>query len=256
MERPYITGTFVWTGFDYRGEPWPYEWPCINSQFGIMDTCGFPKDNYYYYKSWWSDETVLHLFPHWNWPGREGKLIEVWCHSNVDEVELILNGESFGRKQLERYTHAAWQVPYSPGVLTATGYKDGKPVVTKRIETTGEPYTIRLSPDRGVINADREDVSLVTVSVEDTEGQVVLTADNEIIFGISGPGKIIGVGNGDPGSHEPDKATRRKVFNGLCQVIVQATGTAGDIILIAESPGLKRTDVRITSSPARLRPSR
>jgi len=121
--RDYLIGCFVWTGFDYRGEPTPYSWPCINSHFGIMDTCGFPKDNYWYYQAWWSGKSVLHLFPHWNWPGKEGQEISVWCHSNCDQVELFLNGKSMGKKKVEENTHIEWNVPYEPGKLLARGYK-------------------------------------------------------------------------------------------------------------------------------------
>jgi beta-galactosidase len=253
--RPFIAGAFVWSGFDYRGEPTPYGWPCINSHFGIMDTCGFPKDNYFYYKSWWSDESVLHIFPHWNWPNRQGRPINVWCHSNLDEVELLLNGKALGKKSMQRNSHLEWKVPYTQGVLEAKGYQKGKVVATARVETTGEPVKINLLPDRTTIKADREDVSMVTVRVEDSEGRLVPTADNEISFKIKGPGRILGVGNGDPSSHEPDKATRRRVFNGLCQVIVQSVERAGAITLEATSPSLQKTKVVINTDQCQFRPS-
>jgi len=254
-ERPFLSGGFVWTGFDYRGEPTPYEWPCINSHFGIMDTCGFPKDNFYYYQAWWSDKPVLHLFPHWNWAGKEGQEIDVWCHSNLEKVELLLNGESLGVKEVARNSHVAWKVRYKPGTLEARGYKSGKQVLVDRRETTGGPAKILLQPDRHEIRADGEDVSLVEVQVLDKDGRLMPVADNEIVFQLSGPGKIIGVGNGDPSSHEPDKAHQRRAFNGLCMVIVQSQKEPGEIRLEATSPGLEPATVAITTVKTTLRPA-
>ncbi len=199
--RPWLSGGFVWTGFDYRGEN---DWPDINANYGIMDNAGFPKDNYYYYQSWWSDKPVLHLLPHWNWSGKEGQNIDVRCFSNLDEVELLLNGASLGRKPMPRNSHLQWTVPYAPGTLLARGFKDGKLAAEEKVETTGAPAAIRLTPDRTTINPDGEDLSIITVEVVDSEGRVVPVADNLISFELSGPGKIIGVGNGDPSSHEPD----------------------------------------------------
>jgi beta-galactosidase len=202
--RPWSSGGFAWTGFDYRGEPTPYWWPCINSHFGIMDMCGFPKDNYYYYQAWWTDKPVLHLLPHWNWPGREGRNIDVWCYSNCKEVELFLNGQSLGRKTVKKDSHLEWQVPYAPGTLSAKGYTDGKVIAETKVETTGAPAAVQLTPDRSNLSADGEDVSAVTVSVTDSEGRVVPVASNLIHFAVDGPGRILGVGNGDPSCHEPD----------------------------------------------------
>ena len=202
--RPWLSGGFVWTGFDYRGEPTPYGWPCINSHFGIMDTCGFPKDNFWYYKSWWGNTTVLHLLPHWNWPGKEGQPIDVRALSNCDEVELFLNGKSLGRKSMKKDSELKWSVPYEPGVLSAIGYRDGNQIAETKVETTGPAAAVALTPDRGTINADGQDVSVITVSVKDAEGRVVPVADNLVTFALDGPGRIIGVGNGDPSCHEPD----------------------------------------------------
>jgi len=202
--RPWLSGGFIWTGFDYRGEPTPYGWPCINSHFGVMDTCGFPKDNFYYYQSWWTDKPVLHLLPHWNWPGKEGQAIDVWCYSNCREVELFLNGQSLGRKTMEPNSHLAWMVKYAPGVLSAKGYNGGKVIAETKIETTGEPVAVQLTPDRSTLNADGEDVSVFTVSATDAQGRVVPVATNLVRFELNGPGKILGVGNGDPSCHEPD----------------------------------------------------
>lgn len=208
-ERPWLAGMFVWTGFDYRGEPTPFGWPAVSSQFGILDTCGFPKDVFYYFKSWWTDEPVLHVFPNWNWPGKEGQEISVWAYSNCEEVELFLNGQSLGRKTLKRNSHIEWPVKYTPGMLLARGYKGGKEILTEKVETTGAPAAIQLMPHRATFKADGEDVSVVTVQVNDAQERLVPTANNTITFEITGPGKIIGVGNGDPSSHEPDRFVER-----------------------------------------------
>jgi beta-galactosidase len=202
--RPWLSGGFVWTGFDYRGEPTPYGWPCINSHFGILDTCGFAKDNFYYYQSWWSDRTVLHVLPHWNWPGKEGQDIDVRCLGNCEEVELFLNGESLGRKKMARNSEVRWTVKYAPGTLLAKGYQSGQVIAQDTVETTGAPARIKLLPDRASINADGQDISIITVAVMDASGRIVPTAGNLIGFDLGGPGKIIGVGNGDPSCHEPD----------------------------------------------------
>jgi beta-galactosidase len=202
--RPWLSGGFVWTGFDYRGEPTPYWWPCVNSHFGILDTCGFPKDNFYYYQSWWTDRKVLHLLPHWNWPGREGQEIDVRALSNCDEVELFLNGESLGRQQMKRNSHLRWNVKYAPGTLSAKGYKGGQVVAEDKVVTTGAPASIQLVPDRQAINADGEDVSIITASVTDAQGRMVPVTSNLVHFAVEGPGRVMGVGNGDPSCHEPD----------------------------------------------------
>jgi len=202
--RPWLSGGFVWTGFDYRGEETPYSWPCINSHFGILDTCGFPKENFWYYKAWWTSEPVLHLMPHWNWAGREGKNIDVRALSNCDEVELFLNGVSLGRQTMKKDAQIKWSVPYQPGRLSAKGYRTGTVVAEASVETTGAGAAVQLSPDRASIAGDREDVSVVAVSVADSMGRAVPTASDHVSFEIDGPGRILGVGNGDPSSHEPD----------------------------------------------------
>jgi len=202
--RPWLSGGFAWTGFDYRGEPTPYNWPCINSHFGIMDMCGFPKDNFYYYQSVWTDKPMVHLLPHWNWPGKEGQEISVWAYSNCKEVELFLNGQSLGKQTMTQDSHLEWKVKYAPGTLSASGYNDGNVVAETKVETTGDPAAVQLTPDRATINADGEDVSVITVAATDAQGRVVPVANNLIYFDLDGPGKIIGVGNGDPSCHEPD----------------------------------------------------
>jgi beta-galactosidase len=242
----FMAGGFVWSGFDYKGEPRPFGWPVINSHYGIMDICGFPKDSYYYYQAWWSDKPVLHLFPHWNWPGREGQEIPVWVQSNCQEVELFLNGVSQGRQTVKPYQHLEWKVKYAPGKLVARGMRDGKPI-EESVETTGAPAAIRLTTDRTVLAANNTDLAVVTVAVVDAQGRVVPVADNGITFKLSGPAKLIGVGNGDPSSHEPDQASRRSAFNGLAQAIVQTTVKGGNIKLKAESAGLKTASITFTS---------
>ena len=202
--RPFLAGIFYWTGFDYRGETTPFHWPAVGSQFGILDTCGFPKDGFYYLKSWWTEAPVLHIFPHWNWPGREGQTITVSANSNHEAVELFLNGKSLGKKDMPVNGHLAWSVVYQPGALEARGYRGGQVVETTRIETTGAPAQLVLAPDRATLNADGTDVAVYTVSVRDAQGRAVPTAANLISFEITG-GRIIGVGNGDPSSHEPEQ---------------------------------------------------
>ena len=204
-ERDYAAGIYYWTGFDYRGEPTPYTGPAVLSQFGIHDSCGFPKDSYHDLKSWWTDEPTLHIVPHWNWAGREGQPIEVRAHSNCDEVELFLNGTSLGRQSMPRNDHLAWTVPYQPGELLAQGYKNGQPTLVTRVATTGAPAAIELNPDRPAIAHDRRDLAVVTVAIKDAAGRIVPTADTLVHFSLSGPGRIIGVGNGNPSSHEPDQ---------------------------------------------------
>ncbi len=258
--REWLSGGFAWTGFDYRGEPTPYGWPSINSQFGIVDMCGFPKDNFYYYKAWWGSEPVLHLFPHWNWAGREGQPISVWVHSNLDSVEVFLNGKSQGAQKVQPLTHLEWAVNYEPGVLEARGTKGGKVVLTEKRETTGGPETIRLTADRTDINADGDDVAVLKVEVLDKEGRAIPTAANLISFKVSGEGALIGVGNGDPNCQESDKAPKRSLFNGLAQVIVQSTRTPGTITVEAYTepyprPKLPSTQVTITTKKVELRPS-
>ena len=258
--REWLSGGFAWTGFDYRGEPTPYAWPSINSQFGIVDMCGFPKDNFYYYKAWWGSEPVLHLLPHWNWEQRNGEPISVWVHSNLDSVELFLNGKSQGSQKVQPLTHLEWKVSYEPGVLEARGTKDGKVVLTEKRETTGDPESIRLTPDRTEISADGEDLCIFRVEALDKAGRPVPTADVPILFKVKGEGALIGVGNGDPNCQESDKEPKRSLFNGLAQVIVQSTRKAGTITVEAYTgdwppPKLPPTQVSITTKKVELRPS-
>ncbi|MGH9417822.1 MAG: beta-galactosidase GalA [Terriglobales bacterium] len=237
--RPFLAGGFAWTGFDYRGEPSPYGWPCISSHFGIMDTCGFAKDSFYYYQAWWSGQPVLHLFPHWNWAGREGQPIAVWCHTNCAEVELFVNGRSLGTKRVEPQGHLQWQVPYAAGVIEARGRTDSGTALVARRETTGPAAQLALSAESF------PDAHVVRVEVRDARGRLMPTADNLIRFALDGPGRILGVGNGDPSSHEPDHAAQRSAFNGLCQVLVAPTGAA-PLTLQATADGLAPATLRLS----------
>ncbi len=203
--RPYLGGMFIWTGFDYRGEPTPYGYPSTGSYFGMLDQCGFAKDDVYYLRSWWMDQPVIHILPHWNWAGKEGQEIPVWVYSNADEVELFLNNKSMGKKSMERNGHLTWSVLYSPGTLRAVGTTKGKPAITDLVKTTGEGASVNLAANVKSIKADKEDLAVITVNLKDKNGLHVPTAANEISFSIQGPGKIIGVGNGNPTSLEPDQ---------------------------------------------------
>lgn len=245
---PFLSGTFAWTGFDYRGEPTPYEWPCVTSYFGIMDLCGFPKDGYYAYKAAWTNTPVVHVFPHWNWPAKEGKTIKVQGYSNCDEVELVLNGKSIGRKQVVPFNRMEWEVVFQPGKLEARGYKAGKMVVKEVIETTAAPSQITLTSNYTTLKANGTDVAVIRIAIKDIKGRVVPTADNLVKFSIDGPGKIIGTGNGNPSSHEADKASQRMAFNGYCLVLVQTDKTAGKIVLKASAENLKTSEITIKSN--------
>ena len=244
--HPFIAGGFVWAAFDYKGEPNPFKWPVINCSFGFMDICGFPKDSYYYYKAWWTDTPVLHLIPHWNWLGKEGQELFVRVHSNCDEVELFLNGVSQGKQTVTPLHHLEWKVKYAPGKLVAKGIRKGVPMETVH-ETTGAPAAIRLTADRSALAADNVDLAMIAVEVVDAQGRIVPVADNKIAFKLTGPAKLIGVGNGNPTCHEPDKASSRSAFNGLAQAIVQTTANGGKITFTAESPGLKAAAITLHS---------
>jgi beta-galactosidase len=250
-ENSFFAGGFVWTGFDYRGEPTPYpEWPSVSSQFGILDLCGFPKDNYWYYRAWWRPgERMVHLLPHWNWEGREGRPIDVWAHGNCEEIELFLNGRSQGRKPMPRNRHLAWSVPYSPGRIEARGYVGGRMVAHDARETAGPAAALRLTADRTRLDSKSGDVAVIRVEVVDKAGHVVPRGDALVHFALEGPARLIGVGNGDPNSHEPDQASQRRAFNGLAQAIVQTDGTAGPVRLMASAQGLNAGAAALTALP-------
>jgi beta-galactosidase len=239
----FISGMFVWTGFDYLGEPTPYGWPSRSSYFGILDLAGFPKDAYYLYQSQWTRKPVLHLFPHWN--REEGDTVDVWVYSSCREVELFLNGSSQGVKEKPQGTlHMQWRIPYTPGRLEARGSFNGQELRAV-VETTGEPAGIRLTADRAEIDADPMDLSFVTVEIVDSQGRVVPTAGNEVRFKVEGEGEVIAVDNGLQTSMEPFRAMKRSAFNGLCLAIVKSSGKEGKILLTAQSDGLQPASLEI-----------
>ncbi len=246
-------GGFVWTGFDYRGEPTPYIWPNINSHFGIMDVCGFPKNIYYYYQSWWTDKDVLHISPHWNWKGKEGQPIDVWVNTNADNVELFLNGKSLGKKDMPRNSHLQWSVPYEAGTLEAVAYKRGKKI-TSKVETTGDAVDVVVTPYKTTMIADGKDAVVMNITAVDKQGREVPDANNLIHFNLTGDARIIGVGNGDPSSHEADKCEdgkwQRSLFNGKCQVILQAGTSIDKIHFTAKADGLYEGNTDIDMVPA------
>jgi beta-galactosidase len=250
--REWLAGGFVWTGFDYRGEPTPSHLPCISSHFGVMDTCGFPKDTYFYYKAWWGAEPTLHLFPHWNWEGREGQEIDVWCYCNQESVELFLDGRSLGSKVVEKNGHLAWKVPYAPGRLEARASKGGRVTLKTLRATTGAATKLSLVSDRSSLNADGKDAVVLRASVLDAEGREVPTAGPKVIFTVAGPAQIIGVGNGDPSCHEADKAAERSAFNGLCMAVLQAKRETGSILVRASSPGLESATLTLLCNDTKL----
>lgn len=244
----FISGQFVWTGFDYLGEPTPYGWPARSSYFGIVDLAGIPKDVYYMYQSQWRpDLKVLHLFPHWNW--QPGQIIDMWAYyNNADEVELFVNGKSQGiRKPEKGKYHSAWRVKFEPGMVEAVSRKDGKEVARESIRTVGEPYAIRLTPDRNVIRSDRKDLSYITVEIIDKDVNLCPWAENEVLFEVNGAGYNAGVDNGSPISLEPFKSDRRKAFYGKAMLIVQSNGDNGEIQVSAKSSGLKDGNTVLTA---------
>jgi len=244
--RPFLAGLFFWTGFDYRGESTPFGFPAISSQFGILDTCGFPKDSFYYLQSWWTEQPVLHVAPHWNWPDRVGQQLKVTCYSNHEAVELFLNGASLGKKEMPRNGHLEWQVVYQPGALEARGFRGGAVVQTTRVETTSAPAQLVLTPDRTEVRADGVDVAVFAVSTVDAQGRHVPTAANFVEFSVEG-GRVLGVGNGDPSCQEADVASARSLFNGYAQVIVQAPRAAGPLKLTARTAGLAPAEITINA---------
>ncbi len=274
-KNPRMLGEFVWTGFDYMGEPTPYfsrrtnkeDWPARSSYFGIVDMAGFPKDRYYLYQSQWTAKPMVHVLPHWNWAKHEGKKIPVMVYTNADEAELFLNGKSLGKKarwsepvelpvgknvsddlKFKSKYRLLWQVPYEPGTLNVVAYKDGKQIATDERKTAGTPARITLAPDRSRIAADGEDLSFVTVRIEDKDGNLCPLADNLVRFKVEGAGKIAAVDNGNAATVEPFQADSRKAFSGLALVIVRSSKTPGEIRISATSEGLKAGETTITSA--------
>ena len=246
-DNAFISGQYVWTGFDYIGEPTPYGWPARSSYFGIVDLAGFPKDAYYLYQAEWSDKTVLHLFPHWNWtPGQD---VDMWCYYNrADEVELFVNGKSQGvRSKTPDCLHAMWRVKFEPGSVKVVARKGGEVVGEQEIRTAGEPAQIRLTPDRAQLDADGEDLSFVTVEIVDKDGTLCPNADNLVNFQVEGNAFIAGVDNGSPISMERFKDNKRKAFYGKCLVVLQNTGKPGEAKLTATSEGLSQAEISVVA---------
>jgi len=265
----YVSGDFMWTGIDYLGEA---RWPSKSSRSGVIDTCGFAKDGFYFYKSVWTKDPVLHLSPHWNWAGSEGEIIPVICFTNCETVELFLNGKSLGIQGYmfpgtgmeERYgnmpprdrvlqttgdMHLAWYVPFQPGTLKAVGTKNGQTILTVEQSTTGAPAAIRFTADRARIDTRWDDLSHIAVEIVDSNGRVVPTADNEVVFQLSGPGRILGLDNGQADSHESYQGDRRKAYAGRALALVQSIGRSGEIRLTASSAFLAGASVTLTAAP-------
>ncbi len=278
-QNPHSMGEFIWTGFDYLGEPTPYggkdnstngywnaDWPSHSSYFGAVDLCGFPKDRFFLYQSQWTTKPMIHLLPHWNWAGMEGQTIPVYCYTNCDSAELFVNGKSMGKKvkgkdvtelkvNFLRYEpktfqskyRLSWEVPYVAGNIKVVGYKDGKQILEKQISTAGKPAKISLSVDRKEIKADGVDLAYVTIRIEDKNGNLCPNADNLVTFSVKGAGKLLAVDNGNQISVESFQANHRKAFSGMCLAIVKADKTSGEITLYAKSKGLKTSKVEIIS---------
>lgn len=279
-ETPEALGEFIWTGFDYLGEPTPYggrdnstngywndDWPSRSSYFGAVDLCGLPKDRFFLYQSQWSSKPMVHLLPHWNWKGMEGKKIPVYCYTNCDEAELFLNGKSLGKKvkgvdktpiivDFKRYEgpkpfmspyRLSWNVPYKVGELKVVAYKDGKKLLEKVINTAGKPAKIELVPDRFTITADGTDISFVTVKILDKDGNLCPNATNLVKFDVQGAGKIAAVGNGNAATIAPFIADYREAFSGMAMLYVKAAKEAGDITVKATSEGLEATTIQLAA---------
>jgi beta-galactosidase len=273
-KNPSLLGEFVWTGFDYLGEPTPFwewrdkdadDWPARSSYFGFIDLAGFPKDRYYLYQSEWTEKPMVHLLPHWNWEGKEGQTIPVMAYSNAREVELFLNGKSLGKKarfsdvwempvnkrtsETLRFAtkyRRIWQVPYVPGALKAVAYENGKQVAVSEVHTAGAPAKVKLTADRSVIQADGDDLSFVTVRIEDQHGNLCPMAENLVHFAVTGAGTIAGVDNGNAATEEPFQADYRKAFSGMALVIVRSKpGEAGGIKIVATGEGLAKDTIEV-----------
>lgn len=251
MENPFVAGEFVWTAFDYRGEPNPFSWPAVTSQTGMMDLSGFPKPVYYYWKAWWNDSPSVYVSPAWSLSrDRIGKNVVVRAFSNCEQVELQVNGKSLGKRAMPRYRYIDWQVPYAPGELTAIGYEQGRAVARYTMHTAGKPSGLRLAAEVSHAAANAEDVVPVAVRVVDAAGRTVPEADSLIHFAVSGAGTIAGVANGDPASHEANISDERRAYHGLAMVLVRAGSQPGIITITAHSAGLKSSSITVHAGPA------
>lgn len=251
-ERPWLGGFFYWTGFDYRGEPDPLVWPATGSQFGILDYCGFPKDEAFYIKSWWTSEPVLHILPHWNLEGHEGEKISVWVYSNCDEVALYVNGRNLGRKKMPRYGHLEWDAVFQPGKVRAVGYKNGRKIMEETVYTAGAPASLEAEADRSVIKADSQDLSVINIAVLDAKGHFAPTARIPVTVQVEGPVRILGAGNGDSafkGRERPADASAKSFtidsFGGRAQFLIQSTGEVGEATVTFSGEGVKEAVVKL-----------
>ncbi|PWT77720.1 MAG: glycoside hydrolase family 2 [Bacteroidetes bacterium] len=247
LKYDFQSGMFVWTGFDYIGEPTPYPWPARSSYFGIVDLAGFPKDSYYLYESVCTNKPVLHIFPHWNW--KKDQTIDIWAYYNqADEVELFLNGQSLGtRKKNGDDLHVMWRIKFSPGTIKAISRKNGNVVLEKEIHTAGKPAKIILEADRKKIQADGSDLSFITAKIVDANGNLVPDANNLIHFNLQGEGLIAGTDNGSETSLESFRSNQHTAFNGLCLAVVQSQEKPGMIKLTASADGLGSAELEIES---------
>ncbi|NCG09278.1 MAG: DUF4982 domain-containing protein [Verrucomicrobia bacterium] len=254
--RDYLMGTFLWTGFDYRGETYPFSWPAVITRYGLMDLCGFPKDSYYYYQAEWTQEPVLHLFPHWNLDCADGASVDLWAYTNCAEVELWLNGESQGKRVREPYRKVQWEVPYAVGTVEAVGYDaEGNEQIRTTLKTAGAAAKIELTLAHVGVEADGHCLAIINVSALDAEGQAVPTASNAVDFEISDSASLLGVGNGNPTSHEPEQAPHRQLFNGAAQLILRSGLAAGSISVQAHASDLESgtLEIEIPKTQAKLK---
>ncbi len=236
-KNDYFAGIFIWTGFDYRGEPTPFQWPAVSSSFGIMDTCGFPKSSYYYNQACFMEKPVVHIIPHWNW--KKGETVRVATPTNCDEVELFLNGHSLGRKTGDCIQTPEWQVPFAPGRLIARGYRNGRCVARDEQRTAGRPYAIRICPDRTTAHNDGQDTLVLNICAVDRRGVVVPDCDTLLHFSVEGDGYVRGVGNGNHISHESDVLPMRQLYHGWCQALVTVHPGAKALTFTATGKGLQ-----------------
>lgn len=278
QRNPSVLGEFVWTGFDYLGEPTPYfldgwgrefdaDWPARSSYFGIVDLAGFPKDRYFLYQSVWTDRPMVHLLPHWTWPGREKEAIPVMVYTNAEEAELFVNGRSLGRQRrgssppvlpvganvspdgtFSTKYRLLWQVPYEPGVLRAVALAGSKEVAVTEVRTAGPPARVRVSADHTRLRADGQDLAFLTVRVEDRDGNLCPFADNLVHFEIEGAGSVAGVDNGNAATLEPFQANERRAFGGLCLLVVRPTrGEAGRVRVMSRADGLEEAETLLVT---------
>lgn len=245
--RDFIGGTFLWSGFDYRGETYPFSWPAVVTRYGLMDLCGFPKDSYYYYQAEWTKQPRLHLFPHWNLDLEKGTLVDLWAYTNCDEVELSINGQSFGKKRRSPYGKLEWEVPYEPGKVEAIGYNEtGEKRIETSLETSGAAEKVKLFEAHTNVESDGHTIAILNVCACDAVGRIVPTCNKLIQFELLGRGTILGLGNGNPTSHEPEKGSARKLFNGYAQIIIR-TDQQDSLRVKAHAQGLESSSLDIAS---------